>query len=154
MIFKLEIPVTPLVKQWLTKKYGESPVLSTKNALGNCLIYMINKNSTQHDHQIKLSSFPERIVVRLNADVFFRYGHTLTPTSVCHFNKYILEEIYAMLFYGIDLECRIIPSRMIKDCIENFCTTHELNDDVFSYERAKKAYFRYRKSRNTVVIGK
>lgn len=152
-MFKIEVPVMPVVLKWLKKKHGESPLLSTKNALGITLTYMINKHNTHQDRQINMNTYSERIIIRMNADVFFRHGWTLTPTAVCHFNAYVLEEIYNIMFYGIDLECSILPSRLIKDCIENFCEKHGFDEEIFSYERAKKAYYRYRVSQNIVAVG-
>ena len=151
MSFKIEIPVTPLVRTWLVKKYGESPDLSYNNSLGITLIYMINKGNEHHDSQVKLENYVQRITIKLSESVFFRYGYTLTPTSVCQFNKYVLEEIYGLMFYGIDLET-LAKKKTIKDCIESFCDRHGISDDDFSFERAKKAYHRYRKRKNLITV--
>lgn len=152
MNFKLEVPVTPLVKKWLIRKYGKEPALSTKTAIGISLTYMINKHNRYLDKQVSMSNYSERIIIRMSADVFFRYGHTLTPTAVCHFNKYVLEEIYGIMFYGIDIETSMLPNRQIKDCIESFCDRYDFNEEEFSYERAKKAYYRYRERKDTVPV--
>jgi hypothetical protein len=113
---------------------------------------MITNHHTHQDKQIKMKTYSERIVVHLSANVFFRYGYTLTPTSVCHFNAFVLEEVYSLLFYGIDLECKLAPTTLIKESIERFCDANGFDEDIFSYERVKKAYFRFRKRRNTVTI--
>jgi hypothetical protein len=152
-MFKIEVPVTPVVKKWIVQKHGEIPQLTTKNSLGITLTYMIHMHNTRQDKSVNMATYSERIVIKLTADIFFRYGFTLTPTAVCHFNKYVLEEIYSLMFYGIDLECERTPTRLIKDCIENFCDRYDFQEDIFSYERAKKAYYRYRNSQNVVTTG-
>lgn len=151
-MFKIEVPVTPVVKKWIVNKYGPSPFLTTKNSLGITLTYLITKHDTYKEKQVNMRTYSETIVIKLSAEVFFRYGWTLTPTSVCHFNKFVLEEIYNIMFYGIDLECELVPTRAIIHAIENFCDKYDFPEEIFSTERAKKAYFRYRKAQNIMVI--
>jgi hypothetical protein len=130
---------------------GKEPVPMTKETMYGKFFF-----SLQEKQLVKVTDLPRVFTASLKVVVseklYLREGIFMTADSMKCFNHFVKEHIYELMFANFDfVEEYGMQKRMkIIRAIQVFCDIHGLNEQIFSYERAKKAYYRRRIAINTL----
>lgn len=139
----------PLVKEWLVVKLGNGrePVPMTRESMyGKFFLTLQQKQIPGKGDMPK--GFTARMKVSISEKLYLREGIFMSCESMKSFNYFVKDHIYELMFENFDfIEDYGLARRMkIVRAIQVFCDRHGLNEQIFSYERAKKAYYRRRMS--------
>jgi hypothetical protein len=152
MDVKIEIAVKPLVKAYLERNFGSPVTLNKESLAGRYFYKVLEKQENHKDTEYK--GYSEKVIILVGVDCLFRYGSSVTPTSLIDFNNYITDNIYQLMFFSIEMQEEMSQERFrIKEAIESFLQRFNLTEDILSFETAKKAYYRHREKNNLKASG-
>lgn len=143
---KVQVPCTPLVQAHLHNQYGD-PVRFTKGATQTLFYSLLEKCIERTD--LKKNAFEATVDVLITESIYLRRGIYFTNQAARDLNSSVTDMIYDMLFMHMRIAGKLTKTKLRKkDCIETFCDELQLPEESFSYERCKKAYWRYRNKNN------
>jgi hypothetical protein len=142
---EISIPVKPFVKQFLENKYGSPAFLTAKDPVGKYFQLLLTNNP--HHRDKRGVRYKESIEIHVSSDQFFRYGFSLSATSVVWFNNFLEHLIKSELFMFLDFHVnrQNIPQ---KKAIELFMDEAGFCEDTWPFETIKKAHNRHRAKKN------
>lgn len=152
MSFKVKLHATPKVKNYLESQYSELVVLNRKDPIHRFILEQLSKSSSRFDKRINVEkTYTEEVNMTVSEDIFFRQGHSFTPTAVSAINTYINSLVNRELFLALDvaLNTNFNEPKIIRRAILSYCDRLGLDPDIFKYDSLKRAYLRKRESRKT-----
>jgi hypothetical protein len=152
MPFRVKLHATPKVKNYLESQYGELVVLERKNPIHRFILEQLSKSPHRFDKRIDVQkTYKEEIQMTVSEDIFFRQGHSFTPTATSLINTHINQLINRELFIALDvaLNTNYKETRIIRKAILSYCDRLGLDPEIFKYDSLKRAYLRERKARKT-----
>lgn len=133
----LTVPVKPYIKKYLEKNYGNPVNFSGVRGLNDFFCLLLEKQTQRYDKRTTLSLYDDEVTIVVTRDVFYRYGWTMTSTSVVSFNS-LFEFIIKTRTRDIigvrknDAKLRIAPS------IRQLQLDFDFTEDNFSFDAIKK----------------
>jgi len=141
-----EIPVTPLVKWWLTYKHGDVMRVSTNNVYGRQLFLSLGRKPMDRSKLCE-AKYMDSYVVMLPRKVAKQIGREIEAQSVIDFNKAVKNVFLEFFCNLMDYE-RVCTELSIDKIYDKFIDTFDGIERSFDRERAKKTYLRYRNNKN------
>lgn len=172
-MFKVTVQVHPHIEKFIRAYCKQDPIpVTTGNVIGFTLFSLLDKDMNYHSKAYKLPE--RSLEFMIDEFNYKRSGSELAPVKVRIFNELIHDIFKDKLFTTIDTVLLSYPeyrhrkpvteelqhSRYskiyrryvdkqvkkpeIKDVILNFMKYHDITEEDFSFEAAKKAYYRYR----------
>lgn len=133
----IEIPVKPYIKRYLEKHFGNPVNLSGVRGLNDFFCLLLEKQSQRFDKRSTLNLYSENIKVVITRDVFYRYGWTMTSTSIVSFNS-LFEFLIKTRSRDI-ISVRKKEARMkVASSIRQFQIDFDFDEDNFGFDAIKK----------------
>jgi 3'-phosphoadenosine 5'-phosphosulfate sulfotransferase len=148
-VFTTKLPVTPIVHQFITSRYGDTICLSKRHLLGNVLLLSIKKKY-YHKQQLCQEKYTEYITVTYSESRFRNEGFDWEAKSIINFNQFATRLFYDHFYAFMDLRLQQDDELQIMQAYDEFLDHYTISVDVFNLEMAKKSYLRYRKSKEKV----
>jgi hypothetical protein len=82
----LNVPVKPYIKKYLEKNYGNPVNFSGVRGLSDFFNLLLEKQTLRREKQTTLNRYSELVTIVITRDVFYRYGWSISNTSVVSFN--------------------------------------------------------------------
>lgn len=158
-MLKASISVEPHVQSFLKHKFGDPMPMQNNNHIGKYFFRLAESQDGNYDLNIiknKLKPYSSEIQIVISQSMYLKNGLLLTETALREFNNYVSDYIFELLFSTMDFTLVFAPNGQFRfdKAILQFSQLHGLNEDVFTYERAKKAWYRYRKRNNGLIKSK
>lgn len=159
MLLRSTISVELHVQRFLEHKYGVPMPMQSNDHIGKYFFALAENQNNNYDLNIlksKLKPYPGELQIVISETFFLRNGLLLTETAIRDFNNYVSDHIFELLFTTLNFSLVFTPNGGFRfdKAIFTFCQIHGLNEEVFTYERAKKAWYRYRKANNMLIKSK
>lgn len=137
------IPVTPIVKHVITKDEGNAIELSSKNPYAAFLLQSLTKN-LYYPRKLHRQKYCERLTVVIGPKYFQDQGFEWPDEIILDFNNYVTRLFYKEFYTAIDFKLATDPEAKFLVCYNQYIEIFDIDPTFFSYERAKKSYYRYK----------
>jgi hypothetical protein len=107
---ELEIPVKPLVKNCLQKKYGETLVLSRKTVFEKCLIALLYRNASITINNFDTKKYSDTYKIKVSHKLAFDFG----ARSISNFTILTVNDFVEEFFINLPFETTFRTTQFIK----------------------------------------
>lgn len=149
--FSVQIPVSPYLKPYIAKRFGNPIPINNKSLVGVFLLGVLEKQHyhvsfAEHAKENRFMQFTEVITCVAPYSIMRDFGWSLKRDHIIQFNRFFEEHF--------DLDLHLHVERNInsntryagyKQAIESFATLHCIDiETTITFEALKKMEYRYR----------
>lgn len=146
----VSIPVKPHVKQYLERNifFKKPYVLSTTSTIGSFLVELLEPKGKSKP---PLRYHPDRIIsVDLTSNYCYQARPYLSFANARRFNRFVERKIKEEAYVFITVLGNY-SGKELNDCIREFQIHYGFQEEFLSFDRLKKAYYRYRKDEESRI---
>lgn len=158
--FSVQIPVSPYLKPYITRRFGDPIAIDNQSLVGVFLIGVLEKQNFNVGGQnqkkdIRFNYFTDSITCVAPISLMKDFGWNLKPDHIIQFNRFFEEHF--------DLDLHLHVERNVKkntryagykQAIESFAVEYNIClEETISFEGLKKMEYRYREKIKKKTFG-
>lgn len=151
MKIQIELPCKPLVKQYITNRYGNPVRWPHNDFLRSLLVRFLERPDTSHDSEVNIQYYTATVDLPITMGEYERYGNALTPTAIRHINQTVQDIIEEVLFNYLHFY-HYCGKMKIKDAIVAFRHAYHFDEEHYSTDAIQKFFYREREKREKVKM--
>ena len=138
----VEIPTKKYIAAYVKSKYGDRPMMTMENPIGNKLYDLLQHKTNERKTEFSSSRYNATLKIYVNQRAFLRRGAFLNETNVKQFNLFIEKDIKTQMRFLMDFYITTLPS--FEAHLPTIRKQLGIDLEEWSDDSMKKDYYRYR----------